>query len=61
MGGLLSEKYIDAPPPDPVAGDPDLESWGVARSCIAHVGGWAAMQHVLGTVMKIALKHGVTI
>ena len=43
MGGLLSEKYIDASPPDPTAGDQELDSWATARACIDRAGGWAGM------------------
>ncbi|KAG2484363.1 hypothetical protein HYH03_016782 [Edaphochlamys debaryana] len=59
LGGLLSEKYLGMPPPDPVKGDPDLDSVPACLDMVNNIGGWDKLQEALAVVKSIADKHGV--
>ncbi|PNW76202.1 hypothetical protein CHLRE_12g544000v5 [Chlamydomonas reinhardtii] len=59
LGGLLSAKYLGAPPPDPVRGDADLDSVPGCLDAVNNVGGWARLQAALAVIKGIADKHGV--
>ncbi|KXZ53326.1 hypothetical protein GPECTOR_7g1220 [Gonium pectorale] len=59
LGGLLSDKYLGAPPPDPVKGDPDLDSVPACLDMVNNIGGWSKLQGALAVVKAIADKHGV--
>ncbi|GIL49677.1 hypothetical protein Vafri_5995 [Volvox africanus] len=59
MGGLLTERYLGAPPPDPVKGDPDLDSVPSCLDMVNNIGGWSKLQDALAVIANIAEKHGV--
>ncbi|EFJ45335.1 radial spoke protein 5 [Volvox carteri f. nagariensis] len=59
LGGLLSDKYLGAPPPDPVKGDPDLDSVPACMDMVNNIGGWSKLQEALAVVKNVAEKHGV--
>ncbi|GFR49624.1 hypothetical protein Agub_g11696 [Astrephomene gubernaculifera] len=59
LGGLLSDKYLGAPPPDPVKGDPDLDSVPACLDMVNNIGGWSKLQDALTVVKGIADKHSV--
>lgn len=59
MAGLISERYVGAPCPDPVAADPDLDSVPAALDAVKSYGGWDRVQGLLAAVKAVADKHGV--
>lgn len=62
MGGLLSEKFLDANISIPFAG-PSLNtpSLNKYKQMVDAWGGWSLFQELLRTLKKISLKHGVSI
>ncbi|GLC34831.1 NEDD4 E3 ubiquitin-protein ligase [Pleodorina starrii] len=59
LGGLISEKYMGATPPDPVKGDPDLDTVPGCLDMVNNIGGWTKLQEALSVIKDIADKHGV--
>jgi aryl-alcohol dehydrogenase-like predicted oxidoreductase/enamine deaminase RidA (YjgF/YER057c/UK114 family) len=57
-GGLLTERWLDAPQPD----GPALDTWSQMKYArfIDAAGGWAALQRVLHAVAGVARRHGVS-
>lgn len=62
MGGLLSEKFLDANISIPFAG-PSLNtpSLNKYKQMVDAWGGWGLFQELLRTLKKVSLKHGVSI
>ncbi|KAH7289096.1 hypothetical protein KP509_31G057400 [Ceratopteris richardii] len=62
MGGLLSEKFLDANISIPFAGPslntPSLKKY---KQMVDAWGGWSLFQELLRTLKKISVKHGVSI
>ncbi|XAR56159.1 Glycerol dehydrogenase (NADP(+)) [Bertholletia excelsa] len=62
MGGLLSEKFLDANMAIPFAGPslntPSLQKY---KMMVDAWGGWSLFQALLKTLKKVASKHGVSI
>ncbi len=58
-GGLLSERWLGAPEPEPGA----LGDWSKMKYArfVAAIGGWAVLQSILHALDDIARKHGVGI
>ncbi len=58
-GGFLSERWLGAP--EPAA--PDIADWSKMKykRFIAAIGGWEALQAILGAAHRVARKHGVSI
>ncbi|MBS0374741.1 MAG: aldo/keto reductase [Proteobacteria bacterium] len=58
-GGLLSERWFGAPDPEPGA----IADWSKLkyRRFVEAIGGWAALQAVLGALDAVARRHGVSI
>ena len=56
-GGFLSDRWLDKPEPT------DTTDWSKMKykRFIDNTGGWSVFQNFLGTVSKIACKHGVSI
>ncbi|KAJ0976750.1 hypothetical protein J5N97_012224 [Dioscorea zingiberensis] len=62
MGGLLSEKFLDANVTIPFAGPPlNTPSLQKYKRMIDAWGGWNLFQVLLQTLKKVASKHGVSI
>lgn len=62
MGGLLSEKFIDANISIPFAGPPlNTPSLQKYKRMVDAWGGWSLFQELLRTLKNVALKHGVSI
>ncbi len=57
-GGLLTERWLDRPEPDPSA----HRTWSEMKygRFVAQVGGWAALQGLLVVVSSIAQRHRVS-
>ncbi|CAL5200657.1 unnamed protein product [Lathyrus oleraceus] len=62
MGGLLSEKFLDANVDNPFAGPaintPSLQKY---KKMVDAWGGWGLFQGLLQTLKQVASKHGVSI
>jgi len=58
-GGLLSERWLGVPEPDPAA----ISDWSKRKykRFVDAVGGWQALQGVLQAVAKVARRHNVSI
>jgi aryl-alcohol dehydrogenase-like predicted oxidoreductase len=58
-GGFLSERWVGASEP----AVPDIADWSKMKykRFIAAIGGWEALQAILGAARQVALKHGVSI
>ena len=58
-GGFLSERWLDRPEPPA----PDIADWSKMkyRRFIEAIGGWAALQAILGAAYRVAKKHRVSI
>lgn len=56
-GGFLSERWLGTPEPT------DITDWSRLKykRFIDAAGGWASFQHLLETLSRIALRHGVSI
>ncbi|KAK1299600.1 hypothetical protein QJS10_CPB13g01640 [Acorus calamus] len=62
MGGLLSEKFLDANISIPFAGPPlNTPSLQKYKRMVDAWGGWNLFQVLLQTLKKVATKHGVSI
>ncbi|KAL4182527.1 hypothetical protein AMTRI_Chr11g93720 [Amborella trichopoda] len=62
MGGLLSEKFLDANLAIPFAGPPlNTPSLQKYKRMVDAWGGWNLFQSLLQTLKKVASKHGVSI
>ncbi|XP_064984045.1 flagellar radial spoke protein 5-like [Musa acuminata AAA Group] len=62
MGGLLSEKFLDANVSIPFAGPPlNTPSLQKYKRMVDAWGGWSLFQVLLQTMKKVASKHGVSI
>ncbi|CAN4107244.1 unnamed protein product [Withania somnifera] len=62
MGGLLSEKFLDANLMIPFAGPPlNTPSLQKYKRMVDAWGGWSLFQELLTTLKKVANKHGVSI
>ncbi|WOL04526.1 flagellar radial spoke protein 5 [Canna indica] len=62
MGGLLSEKFLDANVSIPFAGPPlNTPSLQKYKRMVDAWGGWSLFQSLLQTLKKVASKHGVSI
>ncbi|KAJ4776224.1 Voltage-gated potassium channel subunit beta-2 [Rhynchospora pubera] len=62
MGGLLSEKFLDANISIPFAGPPlDTPSLQKYKRMVDTWGGWSLFQTLLKTLKKVASKHMVSI
>jgi len=62
MGGLLSEKFLDANISIPFAGPPlNTPSLQKYKRMVDAWGGWSLFQELLKTLKNVALKHGVSI
>lgn len=62
MGGLLSEKFVDANISIPFAGPPlDTPSLNKYKRMVDAWGGWNLFQELLREVKKVSNKHGVSI
>ncbi len=59
LGGLISEKYLDAPCPETTQPDADLDDVAHCMDMINNFGGWENIQLLLKLVKAIAVKHGV--
>jgi aryl-alcohol dehydrogenase-like predicted oxidoreductase/enamine deaminase RidA (YjgF/YER057c/UK114 family) len=58
-GGFLTDRWVGKP--EPTQGD--IPDWSKSkyRRFIAAIGGWAAVQAILGAAAAIARKHGVSV
>jgi len=58
-GGLMSEKWLGVPEP----GDGDIADWSKMKykRFVDAIGGWAALQAILGALKSIADKHRVSL
>jgi len=56
-GGFLSERYRDRPEPEPPLANRSLVKY---RLMIDELGGWDRLQELLGTLARIASRHGVS-
>ncbi len=58
-GGLLSERWLDRPAPDPAA----IGDWSKAKynRFIGAIGGWDVFQGILKAAHRVAARHGVSI
>ena len=58
-GGLLSERWLGRPEPDPAA----VADWSKSKYSrfIAAIGGWSVFQGILEAAQAVALRHGVSI
>ena len=54
-GGFLSERYLDRPEPEPPLVNRSLVKY---RLMIDEFGGWNRLQDLLGTLARIASRHG---
>ncbi|XP_002993306.2 flagellar radial spoke protein 5 isoform X2 [Selaginella moellendorffii] len=62
MGGLLSEKFVDANVSIPFAGPAlDTPSLKKYKQMVNAWGGWDLFQELLKTCQQVAMKHGVSI
>jgi aryl-alcohol dehydrogenase-like predicted oxidoreductase len=62
MGGLLSEKFLDANISIPFAGPAlDTPSLQKYKRMVDAWGGWSLFQELLRTLKKVASKHGTSI
>ncbi|KAJ8477734.1 hypothetical protein OPV22_021461 [Ensete ventricosum] len=62
MGGLLSEKFLDANVSIPFAGPPlNTPSLQKYKRMVDAWGGWSLFQVLLQTMKKVASKHGVSL
>ena len=65
LGGLLSRKYLGAPPPDSALGDADLDSVPACLDAVNNLGGWARLQEALETLevrrRRVLLGRGVVV
>ncbi|GLJ32968.1 hypothetical protein SUGI_0663890 [Cryptomeria japonica] len=62
MGGLLSEKFLDANISIPFAGPPlNTPSLQKYKRMVDAWGGWSLFQELLQTLKSVALKHAVSI
>ena len=59
LGGLMSEKYLNAP--EPRRSDLNTASLQKYRNMIEAWGGWPLFQELLAAVKQIADRHGVSI
>lgn len=59
MGGLISEKYIDAPAPETTILDSDLDDAPYTMELVNNYGGWNKVQTLLKAIKAIADKHSV--
>jgi aryl-alcohol dehydrogenase-like predicted oxidoreductase len=57
-GGFLSERYLDAPPPDEPLANRSLTKY---RLVIEEFGGWDRFQELLGVLAKVAARRGAGI
>ncbi len=57
-GGFLSESYLDRPDPEPPLANRSLVKY---RLMIDELGGWDRFQNLLGTLARIASRHGVSV
>jgi aryl-alcohol dehydrogenase-like predicted oxidoreductase/enamine deaminase RidA (YjgF/YER057c/UK114 family) len=58
-GGFLADRWVGAPQP----GEGEIADWSKMkyRRFIEAIGGWSALQAVLGAAATIARKHGVSV
>jgi aryl-alcohol dehydrogenase-like predicted oxidoreductase/enamine deaminase RidA (YjgF/YER057c/UK114 family) len=58
-GGLLSEKWLGRPEPEPSA----IADWSTMKykRFVDAVGGWGVLQGLLGALRTVAAKHGVSL
>ncbi|GAX80302.1 hypothetical protein CEUSTIGMA_g7740.t1 [Chlamydomonas eustigma] len=59
LGGLISEKYLDAPCPETTQTDPDLDDVAHCIDMVNNYGGWENIQALLRLIKAIADKHSV--
>jgi aryl-alcohol dehydrogenase-like predicted oxidoreductase/enamine deaminase RidA (YjgF/YER057c/UK114 family) len=58
-GGLIAERWLDRPEP----GAADLHDWSKMKykRFVDAIGGWAALQGILGALQRVARRHDVSI
>ncbi len=58
-GGLLSEKWLGKPPPDPR----NVSDWSTMKYLrfVEQIGGWRVLQAILGAAAEVSRKHGLYI
>ena len=57
-GGFLTKRYLERPEPEPPLANRSLVKY---RLMIDELGGWDRFQDLLGTLARIASRHGVSI
>jgi aryl-alcohol dehydrogenase-like predicted oxidoreductase len=58
LGGIISERFLDAPEPESTRPDADLDDVAHSLDLVNNYGGWDKVQALLKVVKRIADKHG---